>query len=434
MHYYVGDARIHCTCIESSDKRSLHSVSKMYFCPTCKIKRCFLCTLHSPSNKICLRCERNYNVQDTHCYRCYTCPECDKDLESYPLLYKHKIGGTETEFELIKSKHDKSRIAGKAVHFKCPDSDCRFKYTTNVETKPQSLQQIVQHNIKDNRDVRYSELMEYYDWCLNYQRILDKKQRSKWKTEILKKFESFEVAKILQDESSLLQVVDKERATVRPIMDTVSAQLFPQPKVLHTVMKEICPTCLEGLSCREMTSKLPLIYALPMVGYPSFKLKELREGERVDVPILVSFVNNSESEMCVNIIEDGVTTFLPPSSANCIVIPTVDPSTQPSTDKLSTVPTCLLSNVSKKEGNWKTELERRDPKSLARLRYVEGSNIDELKNVVDSGANWITLLLIVRVTGDRESRNGKIKFALNISLDTQGSDVRNAEYHCCALV
>lgn len=432
MHYYIDDASVYCPCIGPADNRAFHPVSKMRFCGTCGIKRCFFCTLHSASNKSCLRCERKYTTRETHCYRCYTCPICDDDLESHPLLYKHKAGSSEVEFELIKSKDDKSKIAGKAVLFKCPNSDCRFKFTTKVETKPQSLQQIVQNNINDDIDVRYNELMDYYDWCLNFQRILDKRQRSKWKTEILRRFKSFEIANILQNDSHLQQLIDEESESIRYIKNVENNQLFPHPKVLNTKMQEICFTCLENISDKKMVLELPMVYAIPMVGYPSSNVKGLQAGESVDVPILISFVNDSGSSINLSIIENGVDVFLASSSAHNMYIPAIDESTKVKSRELATVPTCLLSHISKK-GDWKTELAGRDPALLARLRYVEGLNFDGLEDTIDFGVNWITSLILVRVTGNETSCKGKINFVLNISVE-KGETVSNEEYHCCALI
>ena len=433
MHYYIDDASVHCPCIEPSDERAFHPVSKLHFCGTCGIKRCFLCMLHSASNKMCLRCGKEYTTQETHCYRCYTCPICDEDLESHPLLYKHKAGSTEVEFELIKSKHDKSKIAAKAVIFKCPNSACRFKFATKVETKPQSLQQIVQDNIKDDTDIRYNALLNYYDWCLNYQRILDKRQRSKWKTEILGRFKSFEIAKILQNDSNSQQLIDKESGNIRSIHDEEDNQICPHPKLLHTEMQEICPTCLEDISGNRMAFKLPIVYAIPMVGYPSSNVKELQTGETVDVPILLSFVNNGEVSINLGINEDGVDVFLASSLAHNVCIPGINEFTKQKSGELSTVPTCLLSHISKEEGNWKTELAGRDPGALTRLRYVEALSFDGSEDTIDAGVNWITSLILVRVTSSERSRKGKINFVLNVSVE-QGENVSNAEYHCCALI
>lgn len=423
MHYYLEDGKISCPCIDSNDARSYHSVSEMFFCSTCKIRRCTLCTLHNVTRKICLRCEKEYGMQDTHCYRCYICPKCDSDLESYPLLYKSKLGNNTGDVELVKSKNDKSKIVGKAVQFKCSNKDCNFKFKTKIETKPQSLQQIVQRNIKDMDDLRYESLLNYYDWCLNYQRILDKRQLTKWKTEIMKRFKSFEVAKILHDDSNIKELIKKENDMIEPIKDIeLYEALFPLPKQLSSEMNNICPTCLNVIDMEKIIS-IPLVYVVPMVGYPSSNVKNLEEGSEIEIPILVSFINHSNYEVTVTILENNKV-----KSINHHVPDLIIPFSQE--DNWKTVPTCLLSHVLKKKGDWKRELENRDPNTIMKLTYSNWLNESDDENcIVDQGINWITTLIMVKYKMDTNNKSsGKVDFVLNIAGDL------NIQYHCNVLV
>lgn len=425
MHYYLEDGKISCPCIDSNDVRSYHSVSKMFFCSTCKIMRCSLCTLHNVTRKSCLRCGKEHRLYDTHCYRCYICPKCDSDLDSHSLLYKSKMGSNMREVELIKSKDDKSKIVGKAVQFKCSTNDCNFKFKTKIETKPQSLQQIVQSNIKDTDDLRYESLLNYYDWCLNYQRILDKRQLTKWKTEIMKRFESFEVAQILHDDKNIKQLIEKENNIIKPLNNIeLDEHLFPFPKPLASEMNNICPTCLNVIDMEKNLS-IPLVYTVPMVGYTLSNVNNSKEGSEVDIPILLNFINKSNFHVTIRILENDYVKLI-----NSHIYDIVIPFSQENDWK--TVPTCLLSYVLKREGDWKKELENRDPNTIMKLKYRDEFNLNGVSDgnfIVDRGVNWITTLIVVKYRRDINNKaKRKVKFVLNIAGDL------NIQYHCNVLV
>ncbi|KAG0690464.1 hypothetical protein C6P40_002839 [Pichia californica] len=394
----------------------------MQYCTTCKMRRCFQCNLHSVSKKSCSRCKREYGMKDTHCYRCYICPICDSNLELYPLLYKSNVGGEGIQFELIKSKTDKSKIVGKAVQFRCVSSHCKYNFKTAVETKPQSLQQIVQNNIKDEDDIRYKTLIDYYDWCLNYQRVLDKGQRMKLKSEILNRFKGFEIAKILEETNNQKQIENKEIEIVQPLIEEKKSKLLPLPKQLHADMNNICPTCLENINKENMCFQIPVIYSVPMIGFSSSNIKNIEEGEFIKIPILVSIINSGNSEMNVSIIEGG-DNGIDYSVCGDVAIPFTDK------EGLQTVPTCLLSYVSKKEGNWKEELAKRDQMTLSKLKYEFFLNRDpdSTEFILESGLNWVTLLIVVNVQYNK-LKNSKVNFTFNL-----GGDI-NVQYHCCALL
>lgn len=386
-----------------------------------------MCTLHSVSKKSCLRCKREYGLEDTHCYRCYICPECECDLESHPLLYKAKYESDKNELEIIKSKNDRSKIVGKSVQFKCVNMKCRFKFTTKIETNPQTLQHIVQSNIKDEDELRYDTLLDYYDWCMNYHRILDKRQRTKWKTEILNRFKAFEISKILQENCNIKDLNDKEKDIINT-MDTNEKNnvLYPQPKLLHAEMKSICPTCLGDLSHEKMASSIPLVYAVPLIGFPSSKLKKLELEVSIDIPILVSFINNTTSTVNFSIINEDEDEKVIQTPSSEIKVECTDGGFNEK--HLKTVPTCLLSHVSKNETTWKKELHHRSFENLAKLKYSDTKTLTDFGDILDSGINWVTTHVVIHHTVKNESCKNKIEFGLNISGDF------NVHYNCTALI
>lgn len=432
MHYHIKDTGIICPCIDRTDGRSIHPVSSIHYCSTCNVRRCFWCRLHTPAEKKCLRCKRDYESKDTHCYRCYTCPECDMDLVSYPLSYKskHNIDGLK-QFELISSKNDKSKIIGKAVYFKCTNEKCKYKFTTKVETKPQTLQQIVQNNIKNDTEVRFEELTDYVDWCIGYHRILDKKQRMKWKNQILSRFDSFEVAKILQGESHLQQLTDKENDIIKVTKDDDTgnkSNIYPKPKFLHTETSESCPSCLGDITSDKMSFRIPLVYSVPVVGYLPSKVQDLRFGEYTDVPILITFINESDDDMSVNII---ATDSVISAASNTLNIPHMS-NRLTRVDEFENVPTCLLPHIiSQNECKSKTLL--RDPEIIKMFEYREDFKYEFNKDVLDLGINWLTTLVVVRVRYNDNTNDGKIFFCLNLDVGFKQGNI-NLEYYCKVLL
>lgn len=410
MKYLINDAKVSCPCIDSKDHRSWNSLSTTKYCTNCHLKRCQNCTLHSPILNLCLRCKREYSNNETYCYRCYTCPICDSDLITHPLSYKStgKNNGIEL-YELIRNGNKGDKIVAKSVYFKCKDPKCNFRFNTNIETKPQTLQDIVMNNIKDEVDVTYEILKDYYDWLLNYHRILDKKQQRKWKSEILKRFQTFEIAEILKAEN-LKELNLKEIEIINEINNTPNVdKLFPIPKKLFKKMNDICLSCLEEIGPDLRT---PLVYVVPMIGYLSSKVKELTYGELLNVPILISIINKSADEMSISLIGDNI-------ELQEFKIGYDD------TDDIKNVPTCLLSHI--KDSNWKEELAKRNIDVFHKLEW-NGENII-YDCVLDSGINWITTIAQIPIKGNVNSTNGKIKFNLTIN----NNDL-NTIYQCNALI
>lgn len=353
------------------------------------------------------------------------CPICGSDLESYPLSYKsrgRKDG--EEQLEIIQHRHDRSKIVGKAVRLQCKNhATCRFKFTTKVELKPQSLQQIVQNNICDHIDTRFNELVEYSDWCLNFQRILDRKQRVRWKSEILQRFKSFEIAEILKSDQNSKQLLVKEGSVINSdAVDGPAHELYPLPKLLHKKMNDICPTCLQDISKSPITGRLPLVYCVPMMGYPSSHVKAMKENESARVPILISILNETKHPMKVNLSADTGTGFF---EVGCNL-----------GKYFENVPTCLLSHVQSKS-DWKAELEKRDTSILERLSYkndfIHDGDDMNCCDVIDRGGNWITTSVILEAPRSDSTVKGQISFKLTLTTESELGKF-TVDYTCCALV
>lgn len=437
MKYYLQDASVSCPCIKEDDYRSSHPLSSLNYCRHCDTRRCFACSLHSPVKKSCLKCERKYDLIATHCNRCYVCPLCGSDLNTYPLLYKS--GGIKDgveQFALMNSQTDRNeKLVGKGVLFKCKkmdsiDNSCSFKFVTNIETKPQSLQEIVLKNIKSDTEYKYEKLRDFGDWKLNYERILDRKQRIKWKTEILERFGAFEVAKILQAHNSLETLEKKEIEVIDSLKD-ITKKVVPVPKKLHQNMNSICPSCLNILDVK-MTSRFPLVYVVPMVGYPSRLVREIKEGN-IRVPVLMSFINTSGMEMDVTITGEEIPFNTIRIGCN-------------SSKSLKDVPTCMLSHVRKSSDDWKCELDTRDKEVFKLITYhedgeekgsgeakVKNTELEESHEVVDVGGNWITTKACIDVNVAEDVVSGKIKFNVMITTYLKTGEY-NILYECCCLV
>jgi hypothetical protein len=413
MKYDIDTARIMCPCVDYKDHRSWHLLSTIRYCNNCEIRRCLICTLHSPTNKRCLRCKREYDIKETHCFRCYICPICDTDLESYPLLYKNGKRENEiNQFELVKHPNDKCKIVGKAVHFKCKNLKCKFRFTTKIETRPQTLQQIVTSNIRDEIDLNFEILKTYADWCLNYNRALDKKLAIKWKTEILKRFPSFELAKILQSENKMQDLIEKEEEVIRTLNESEKLPLFPIAKQLYKKMNDICPTCLE--ITKPISEKLLLAYAVPMIGYPSSKVTQMNGS--LSVPVLVSFINLTKKEMNMNIM--GVEFNIGYEYGSDMSI--------------DNVPTCLVSHCL--DSRKQEESPQKDIEKLNRLIWSnDNENNNVFEDTVDIGDNWITRLFIVDIESDENTRKGKIIFKLNVTVKYEMKEV-DTIYEFCAII
>lgn len=432
MQLYLPDAKVYCPCIAEDDPRSYHIVSSLKICPNCHVRRCTSCLLHSPKEKNCNRCNREYTLDETHCHRCYTCPLCDDDLKTYPLSYKSSNKDNGHPFELVKRDYDKSKIVGKSVLFRCK---CGYKFNTKIETKPQSLQEIVTSNIKDDVDERFSQLKEYLDWCMNYHRILDKQARGRWKNEILEKFSSFEAAKILSSASSHSQLIEREKEMIIVDDDTVDENKLrptPCPRRLSVSVSYICPTCLDDVTDSLLSETLPLVHAVPMVGYPSKKVREIEGDCSTVVPILISFINGGDKKMLISLMEGSDEKFeIGPRHGEV--------------SGLSNVPTCLLSHVSAQEGSWKKELTRRDSVVLSNIKYKEGVEVESGLHV-DSGSNWITIVLAIDIASSEKTSAGKIDFSVHTMIHQIDSDedantgrgesdaTRIVEYRCRALI
>lgn len=380
--------------------------------------------LHSPISKKCLKCNNEYGNDEFFCYKCFICPECNSDLTTFPLAYKTTNDG---KFALIKSKDDKSKIVGKAVHFRCKkySADCDFKFTTKVETKPQTLQEIVLNNVNEFEDSRFHELDKYFDWKLNYYRILDKKQRIKWKTEILKKFSSFEITQILKTNYHYNDISNKEESMIIDIDKVEKLQdlrLFPSPKPLHVQMSNICTNCFTDISSTHLIEKVPLVYCVPMVKYPSKLIHELKDDE-LKIPILVNFINESKDSLIIHILPDTETNLITNESITIELLPSDD------IDGFGKVPTSLLSHT--KNGEWKDELFTRSD-NFCKLEYNPSIVENDEFEIVEKGVNWITLIAIVKATA--ENRDGKIKFPLNLDIESNKNGLSNLVFHCTALV
>lgn len=368
MKLSIPSARVLCPCIDCNDSRSLNDIDAMRFCEKCEVKRCMTCTLHSPISRSCSRCKREYGLEETHCLRCYECPRCFNDLSTYPVPYMEENG------QLKVAREKGAKIVGKAVFFKCIRKSCGYKFTTAVETRPQTLQEIVQGSVKDGDEVRYAELQEYYEWCINYHRILDRRQRLKWKTEIMKRFESLEVAKILKEDDNLLVLANKEESLIR--RGGALKREVPLAKRLGSQMKDICTTCLHEVV--GLTQLVPVLYSVVMHGSEYLIL-----------------VNTSDRVLCVTMLEESHQFELEPSG-----------------DTIESVPTCLLGYIEgeeeeeeeeeKGEGEahaqgWKGEVENRD---------VSVFNKDP--GVIDRGKGWVTIY-----TGESRRGEGRTEILVN---------------------
>lgn len=239
-----------------------------------------------------------------------------------------------------------ARIVGKAVFFKCKRKECGFRFSTHVETRPQTLQEIVQGSVKDSDDLRYNELAEYYEWCVNYHRILDKRQRTKWKSEVMKRFDNLEVTKILNADDNEVTLSSKEECIIRREGYTKTKnKIVPVAKKLSCTMNDICVTCLgETKMLREYA---PVAYVVEIYSQK-----------------FLSFLNKSDKKMHVIVINEGYEFDIAPCR-----------------ETVKSVPTCLLGYIEGKD-EWKKEVELRD---------VSVFDACDTYGVTEYGDGWVTV-------------------------------------------
>ncbi|TID29901.1 hypothetical protein CANINC_001540 [Pichia inconspicua] len=337
MELSIASAQVLCSC-DGDTEGSYNAMKNMRYCDKCLVKRCLYCTLHTVTGKRCNRCERDYDTNDTHCLRCYECPVCGTALSTYPVPYTDENG-------VMKVAREKdAKIVGKAVFFKCKRNKCEFRFGTHIETRPQTLQEIVQGSVKDFETKRYNELLKYYEECINYQRILDKRQRTKWRSEIMKRFGDLEVAKILEEDNNISNFESKERVIVsRKGCET--KKLVPIAKKLTCTMIDVCITCLQ--ETKSLKVYAPVAYSVI-----------IQENK------FVSFLNKSETTMHITVLEEGYEFDLNPCN-----------------ETMKSIPTCLLGYI---EGTdeWKKEVNERDV-----------PNFEECKREFSEvGDGWVTFI------------------------------------------
>lgn len=357
--------------------------------------------------------------KSTYCEKsCFLCPV--KECGGY-------MGVTS---ESIRSDDDKKQFLGKKFHFVC--HICRWTYTTELITSPQSIASIVDSLGVDRRDAssRFAQLKNYCEDRMLYEKQLShaygKRPADHKKREPLKIPEPPSVIPDGQISSG---------------SNSQNGPLVPRTQFLCCRYQTRCKACrnlLDVPSDKPFSSKCTqtasAIDYIPRI-IPSRPANAHAKGFWVygkTITVLVNVLNSYKSPISVKI---STINDLDPFNSNNVnfhlpcrefKVSCLDENFNMKhlSDYISTIPTSLLTNFSYVS---RVELTNRPLESLEALTPEETGDVFRSKNgvarPVDSGVNWCTVAAEVTVLkGAENGEDNMIYVPLFVAVEAEDGE------------